>query len=236
MLQMFKVSLRVPLSFFQPQQKTTISPFQRGFNERIHYRSSFLLFFCHSSTTVIASLLHNILLCQPGIGSLEKISKFLEIISYRSKDNDLLDSLCQNKNTYDIIEPQGFIKYGSDSCTLQIYAAFIRLYILPNKERKLSIKQLTEIIQSTFLFMRNSFLKLPKWLATEKRGSCLCRVRLFGAVVTLFYVYLLYWIEHPQEIGNMTKFLSLAALLVLPNRGLILDIPCQRLLSFSPFN
>lgn len=157
----------------------------------------------HFSIPVITSLLHNILLCRPGIGSLEKISKFFELISYRSKTSELLDALCLNKNTYDITEPQGVIKYTTDSCTLQTYASIIRLYILPHQKRKFSIKQLTAIIQSTLLFMRYSFLKLPKWLVMEKRGGCVCRARLFGATVTLLYVYLAYWIDHPKEIGNI---------------------------------
>lgn len=172
-------------------------------NIDILFPSSFLPFiFIIFSTTVIASLLRHILLCRPGIGSLEKISKFLEQISHRLKTSEFLDALCLHKNTYDISEAHRSIKYTTDSCPLQTYALVIRLYILPHEKRKFSIKQLTAIVQSTLLFMRNSSLKLPKWLAMEKRGGCLCRARLFGATVTLLYVYLLYWIEHPNEIGN----------------------------------
>ncbi|KAJ6649023.1 hypothetical protein Bhyg_04255 [Pseudolycoriella hygida] len=157
------------------------------------------------STTGIADILHNILLCRPEIGSLEKIAKFLEVASYRCEKNEFLDALCVNKSTYDISEPQKTIKYTTDACTLQTYSLFIRLYILPHERRKFSMKQLTAIIQSTMLFMRNSFLKLPKWLVTKKRdGGCLCRTRIFGATVSLLYVYLLHWIEHPNEMDSQT--------------------------------
>lgn len=154
---------------------------------------------------MIANIVHNILVCRPGIGSLEKITKFFELVAYRSKTSDFLDVLCLNKNTFDITEPQRFIRYTTDSCTLQIYAMFIRLYILPHEEMKFSIKQLTSVTQSTLMFMRYSYLKLPKWLAKKQHGSCLCRERLFGATITLLYVYLLYWIEHPNEIGKKGK-------------------------------
>lgn len=124
-------------------------------------------------------------------------------MSYRCQTSDFLDSLCLNKNTPDISEPQRLIRYTRNSCTLQIYALFIRLHMLPHKKWKFNAKQLTAITLSTLLFMRNSFLKSPKWLSAEKRGNCLCRARLFGATVTLLYVYLLHWIEHPTDIGNI---------------------------------
>ncbi|XP_037047670.1 uncharacterized protein LOC119082296 [Bradysia coprophila] len=154
------------------------------------------------SVMVFANTLHNILLCRPGIGSLEKISKFLELMSCRPENEAFLDALCCSRNTCDIAEPQGYIKYTEDSCTLQIYALLIRLHILPHEKIKFSIKQLTVITQSTILFMRYSLLQSPKWLITDKRGSCLCRARMFGVVVTLLYVYLLHWIEYPNEIDS----------------------------------
>lgn len=148
-------------------------------------------------------MLHNTLLCRPGISSLEKISKFLELISYHCQTSDFLDSLCHNKSAHDIVEPMGLIKYSTNTCTLQIYALLIRLHVLPHERRKFTTKQLTRITQSTLLFMRNSYLKLPKWMFPEKCDNCLCRPRLFGATVTLLYVFLLHWIDYPKDIGNM---------------------------------
>ncbi len=113
---------------------------------------------------------------------------------------DFLNALCLNRNTYDITEPQGYIRFRADSCTLQMYALLLRLHVLPHETMKFSIKQLTEITLSSLLFMRYLLVNIPKWFV--KRCSCLCRTRMFGAIVTLLYVYLLHWIEHPKAIGN----------------------------------
>lgn len=152
------------------------------------------------SATTFTSTLHNILLCRPGMGSLEKISKFLELMSYRS--NDFLDTLCVQRNAPDMSEPQGFIRYTADSCPLQTYALLIRLYTLPNEKVKFTVAQLTAITESTLLFMRYSLLKSPKWFIAGKCANCLCRARLFGAVVSLLYVYFTHWIEYPNDIGK----------------------------------